>query len=121
MKTEAEYVKPVPETTAAATRAPSSPEIDKPTESVEQAEPRKIIKTVSLELQTLNFDKTTKDIVALTESMGGYVENSYVSGSEIGYRGIIQRHASYTLRIPAERIDAFDSGVSADLNVLNKR
>ena len=33
MKTEAEYVKPVPETTAAATRAPSSPEIDKPTES----------------------------------------------------------------------------------------
>jgi len=121
MKTEAEYVKPVPETTAAASKAPSSPEIDKPTESAESAEPRKIIKTVSLELQTLNFDKTTKDIVALTESVGGYVENSYVSGNEIGYRGIIQRYATYTLRIPAETIDAFVSSVSADVNVRNKR
>ncbi len=118
-KSEAEYEMMMPETTAAASKAPSSPvETGKPDPS-EQT--RKIIKTVSLELQTLNFEKTTSDIVSLTESMGGYVENSYVSGSEIGYRGIVQRHASYTLRVPAEKIDAFVSGVSADVNVLNKR
>lgn len=65
---------------------------------------QKIIRTASLTLKTTNFDQAAQQITALVEAHGGYVENMSISGdSESG----ASRRASYTLRIPAPKLDAF--------------
>ena len=58
--------------------------------------------TASIELQTLEFDKAAQDIAALVESMGGYFEQKNFSNYSSGYR-----HASYTVRVPAEKFTDF--------------
>lgn len=81
---------------------------------------RKIVKTVELNLETLEFEKTVAEIEAKVKGIGGYIENSHVSGSEINYRGTVQRNASFSLRVPAEKIDAFTDSVSENVNVLSR-
>ena len=58
----------------------------------------KMVYTASVELQTLEFDQAAKDIAALVESSGGYFEQKNFSNYSSGYR-----HASYTVRVPAEQ------------------
>ena len=66
----------------------------------------KIIRTVTQRAQTKAFDAAISGVEALVTQHGGYVENSYVNGT--GYNGSKgSRSASYTIRIPAERLDAF--------------
>ena len=62
----------------------------------------KMVYTASIELQTLEFDQAAKDIAALVESSGGYFEQKNFSNYSSGYR-----HASYTVRVPAEQFAAF--------------
>ena len=62
----------------------------------------KMVYTASIELQTLEFDKAAQDIAALVESMGGYFEQKNFSNYSSGYR-----HASYTVRVPAEKFTDF--------------
>ena len=66
----------------------------------------KIIRTVTQRAQTKAFDAAISGVEALVAQHGGYVENSYVNGT--GYNGSKgSRSASYTIRIPAEHLDAF--------------
>ena len=62
----------------------------------------KMVYTASIEMQTLEFDQAAKDIAALVESSGGYFEQKDFSNYSSGYR-----HASYTVRVPAEQFAAF--------------
>lgn len=62
----------------------------------------KMVYTASIELQTLEFDQAAQDIAALVESMGGYFEQKNFSNYSSGYR-----HASYTVRVPAEKFTDF--------------
>ncbi len=80
-----------------------------------QTSGRKLIRTVSLELQTLEFDTFTGKITELVAELGGYVENSSFNGNSIYYTS--DRNASYTLRIPAARLDSFVDQVGAMANV----
>jgi hypothetical protein len=66
----------------------------------------KIIRTVTQRAQTKSFDAAVASIESLVPQYGGYVESSHVNGT--GYNGNKgSRSANYTIRIPAEQLDAF--------------
>lgn len=69
-------------------------------------ETRKIIYSVDLSLQTTEFDNGVAQIQGLAESFGGFIQDSYVVGTDL-YDKYVNRHASYTLRIPSEKLDEF--------------
>jgi hypothetical protein len=84
-----------------------------------QESDRKLIRNVTLNVETETFDELMRTIVEKTDSFGGYVEesNSY-NGSR--YYGGGTRNASLTLRIPAQKLDEFLGTVSEISNVVNQ-
>ena len=78
---------------------------------------RKIIKTVNVSAETKQFDESVKQLEELCSSVGGYVERSDLRGKSVYNGSATQRYASYTLRIPADRLDEFNAGISNMLNV----
>ena len=64
--------------------------------------PAKRIYTGYMEMQTLDFDAASSGIDALVEELGGYFQQSSTSNGNSGYR-----HASYTVRVPAEQFETF--------------
>ena len=80
----------------------------------------KIIYSADAELETRDFDKALKELSALLEKYGGFVENSSISGSDyytIENDGGTYRTASFTYRIPVEGFAAFCDEVKALGNV----
>ena len=77
---------------------------------------RKIIRTVDMSCETKSFDSATEFLLSTLKTYNGYVESSSVSGT--GYkendRNASARYASYTLRIPAENLDAYLAALRAD-------
>jgi len=66
----------------------------------------KLIRRANLTVQTTEFDKAQAALDALVNEMGGYYENSELhSGSY--YNQNSNRSANFTVRIPAEKYDAF--------------
>ena len=82
----------------------------------EEIAERKIIKTYEINAETKNFDATVADISALVAEHGGYVESNSVSNYR-AYQSKNTRYASYTIRIPAEKADAFIGTIGNTLNV----
>lgn len=80
---------------------------------------QKLIKTVSMTMETKEFDTLLEDIRGKVEELGGYIENSDISGSSY-YSVQGNRYAWMTLRIPAEKLDGFVTIVSELGNVTNK-
>lgn len=77
---------------------------------------RKLIRTVSLSLETEEYDVLLSNVSARIAACGGYVENlsadtRYSSDS---------RYASMTVRVPAERLDEFVTAVSDISNVVQR-
>ena len=68
--------------------------------------PQKLIRTARLEMETTAFDDATKALADMTERLGGYYENSSMANYRSG-----ARWAESTIRIPAEKLDMFLSGV----------
>ena len=62
----------------------------------------KIIYTVYMNMQTTAFDSAVQNISELITQYGAYCESEYLSNASSGYRD-----ASYTIRVPAENLDAF--------------
>ncbi len=97
-----------------------SAEYDKST-SENKAEPetdvenRKLIETVTLTIETKNFEAFTSTLKSSVKAFGGYIEYSDI-GSYSGQR----RNAEYTLRIPAKQLDEFLSKVSEGVSVVSK-
>ncbi len=75
---------------------------------------RKIIRTVDLSCETKSFEAASEYLMTVLASHGGYVETSSVSGSGYNEEYRASRHASYTLRVPAEQLDAFLMALSAE-------
>lgn len=80
---------------------------------------RKIIKNVSLQLQTLAFDAGVESIPKIAESFGGYVQDSYVEGRDM-YNERGSRYANFTVRIPVERLDSFLDSMGGEFHVISK-
>ncbi len=84
-------------------------------DNVSSPDTTKIIKTMTIEAQTKEYDKAINDIKAILNANGGYVENSSVSGNDYYRNGA--RYASFTFRIPADKLDAFRASIEGTLNV----
>ena len=83
---------------------------------------RKIIRTVKMTCETKAYDDATTVIMATLASYGGYVEASSSTGT--GYDDVkgSERRASYTFRVPAEKLDAFLEALRVDegIRILNQ-
>ena len=80
---------------------------------------RKIIKTVNMHAETKEYDKALAAIANIIAAQGGYVESSSTNGQSYNNYGTYRRYASYTIRVPAENLDAFLGGIGEFLNVTN--
>ncbi|MBD5480729.1 MAG: DUF4349 domain-containing protein [Lachnospiraceae bacterium] len=88
---------------------------------------RKLIRTVNLQVETMDFDSLLSYLENRTQELGGYVEslNSYngssynsTSYSGSGYRN--NRTASLTLRIPKNNLDSFLVQVAENSNITSR-
>lgn len=79
---------------------------------------RKLIRNVNLSLQTKEFDTVLENMSQKVKDLGGYVQDSSVWGSSSDYSS--SRSASYTLRIPSDKLDEFIDVVETLGNVTYK-
>ena len=75
---------------------------------------RKLIKTVSMDAETENYDALLTALEERIAALGGYTENR-----RTGTYGRTRRWSSMTIRIPAENLSAFVSHVGEKANVLS--
>ena len=74
---------------------------------------QKLIYTIHMEMETTEYNTLLADIRAKADTLGGYIENSEISGSEERNN----RSASLTIRIPAEKRNELTETVIAQANV----
>lgn len=102
---------------AEAARADNSAE---QVEESAQGTNRKLIRTVTLEVETENYDALLPDIEKKVAEYNGYIENSSSYNNSNTYGDNQQREAYMTIRIPAANLDAFLHTVSDQSNVTYK-
>ena len=74
-----------------------------------------------MQVETEEFDRMISGINAKLSELGGYTEQSDISGTSLSYRGQpIPRYANITARIPDDKLDRFVGAVSDSGNVTNK-
>ena len=75
---------------------------------------RKIIRTVTMTCETKAYDDAVTVIMTALNTHGGYVEASNTTGT--GYDDVkhSERRATYTLRVPAEKLDTFLEALRTD-------
>lgn len=77
---------------------------------------QKLIRTCQIDAETLDFDKTTDNIVASIQNFGGYIESQSSRGSSYSSSGS-HRYLSLTVRIPAESFGDFVNSLDGIMNV----
>ncbi len=77
----------------------------------------KIIKTVDLTVQTKEYDTYISALTASVSANGGYVETAETNSG--GYYSS-NRYATYTVRIPAEKLDAFLTAANENGKIVTK-
>ena len=83
----------------------------------EAEELRKMIKTYNLSLETKKFQDDCAFIASEAEKVGGYISSSTISGNSMSADHIGSKSARYTVRIPAESVDAYVRLLSERCNV----
>lgn len=89
---------------------------DKGEDSV--ASNRKLIRKVTMEVETLEFDSLTQMLEKEILSLGGYIENSSIQGKRHEYDN--SRYSEYVIRIPSSRIVEFEEKVESNANITMK-
>lgn len=85
------------------------------------ASARKLIRNVFMNVETDAFDTLIRQIQAKVTELGGYMEQSDISGSSITHNNIRpDRYGSITARIPADKLDSFIALVEDSGNVTNR-
>ena len=83
---------------------------------------RKLIRDVTLEVETREFDSLLAQISERVSELGGYIESSQVSGVSLNARGGVRdRDASLKARIPADKLDSFLESVETEANVVSRQ
>lgn len=80
---------------------------------------RKLIKTIDLELETLDYETTIAYLEKSVNECGGYIESSSLEGNSI-YSNFSERYGSFTVRIPKDKTDTFVQGMDENTNVRRK-
>lgn len=75
---------------------------------------RKLIRKVSLEVETENYDELFANVQQMVSQCGGYIESM---DANTRY-GSTNRYASLVIRVPADRLDLFTQDISAASNVV---
>ncbi len=83
-----------------------------------QSEGEKLIRTVSMRLQTKEFETLLAYLDSKVAELGGYIQSSQIYGNSMDSFGY--RSASMTLRIPQQKLDLFVSGVNENATVVRK-
>ncbi len=73
--------------------------------TVDVTDTRKLIKTVSLQIETKEYDKYLGALRAAITANGGYIEQSRANSN--GFYDNGNRNSSLTARIPSDKLDAF--------------
>ena len=82
---------------------------------------RKLIRNVSMNLETREFDALTKSISDAVTFFGGYMEQADVSGNSLYWSGErSSRYSNIKARNPENKLDAFLTEVSSQGNVTYK-
>ena len=79
----------------------------------------KIIRRVNLEVETQDFDNLINTIDTQINQLGGYVENSNISGKKYDYSDDM-RYGNIIARVPKDRLDEFVNTINDIANVVNK-
>ncbi len=89
-------------------------------ESAGVPEGRKLIQTVSLEVETKEFEQMMSSLETQVRDMGGYIESmeTYNGSSYSNYAA--SRYANLTIRIPAAKLNSFLQNVSDISNVVRR-
>lgn len=80
---------------------------------------RKLVRNISLELESLEFDSTMKLITDKVNSLGGYIEKSEIQGDR--YEGTGNRYANLVIRVPSTEVDSFINLIDKNTYVVNKQ
>ena len=81
---------------------------------------RKLIRTVNLDVETTEFDSLLATLTQTVASMGGYIEQSDISGNSISDAQGSRRYAWLTARVPSNKLDSFVSQADEKGNITNK-
>lgn len=81
---------------------------------------RKLIRNVNLSVETTGFDAMISSLTDRVSSLGGYVEQSEISGNSVSssYHG--NRYAYLTVRVPSDKLDTFITQVGEQGNITNQ-
>lgn len=80
---------------------------------------RKLIRRVYLDVETLDFDNLSAKIEQQIAALGGYIEQSEISGNS--YRSESKRYSHIVARIPKAKVDGFIGTVGEIGNITNKQ
>lgn len=83
------------------------------------AENRKLIQTIQLDLETLEYEKTIAFLEDSVSACGGYIESSNLEGNSI-YSTYAERSGNFTVRIPKDKTQEFIQGMDENTNVRRK-
>ena len=84
--------------------------------TVDPEQGRLLIRTVSISAETLEFNKVKSDLEAQVKALGGYIENSSMSGTG---KDKDLRTAYYTVRVPADQLDSLVEKVGNSCTILS--
>ncbi len=82
---------------------------------------RKLIKNVSMDIETLTFEDFMADLYNRISAAGGYIQSSSENAGRYSSRYAYMRSAYVTARIPADRLDSFCNGIEGVCNVVSRR
>lgn len=80
---------------------------------------RKLIRNVTLNVETKGYDSLIADLNAKVSAMGGYIESSSIGGSAYESERS-ERRATITYRIPSDQLDTFLAHVGENCNVTSR-
>ncbi len=81
---------------------------------------RKLIKTVSMSVETENFQELIAKVECKVDELGGYIADAYTYNGSNYSSGKVIRHAEITLRIPEGKLDSLVGAVDGICNVVEK-
>ncbi len=88
--------------------SPSGEEADNNSDDLKDQDfTRKMIYTAAMDIETLEYDKCVSDFEALVEEYEGFVQDSRIESSSGINSSKALRQASFKVRIPADKLDAF--------------
>ena len=80
---------------------------------------RKLIRRVNLTAETTTFDQLITEVNQTVTDLGGYLEQSDVSGNSLYDSYSRNRYAYLLIRVPADKLDSFITQVGNRANITN--